>query len=304
MKIIAILLVITGLAGCGTPSEMETTEIMTLQIEYWSNSADEMWPLTLSLAPDGAAALTVRTNRDNPQLNHIGIYKSSVPANRTQGLSSKVRSPGFLALRDPQSLTPGQVVRYFRTESESGETVKRTVGEESPAAFAEAEALALSIVAEVRSHPAFAIGLAVPERPAKIYKGGALNLAVEIINVGSNPIQLPAPAAWDDRAVEMVLRAVRTDIPPAQLGPGHQKFVHLGSDSIKLTTPEKASSGDAVLSPEAKLGLNVSVRPGFDLGPYEWQLSLVIPICDESGKELMRGEIVSVPMRIECIPEG
>lgn len=304
MKYFILLSVLAMLAGCEASSEMGTIETMTPRIEYWSNLADEMWPMTLTVAPDGEAELTVLTNGDNPAVNHIGIYRGEVRPDQVSALAEAVQSPDFLALREPEGLAPGQVSRYFRSEFDSGQSEQRTVGEESPQAFKKAEGIALAIAGELRSRPALAIGLRLPEPPGRFFAGDELAIAVEMVNVGSGPIRMPYPASWQNQGVECVLKAVRSDVPPAEISGAHQYFLHVVGDAIRFPAPSSSGSEHVVLAPGDKLAFRIVVRPDWSIGSYDSQISIAISLTAEDGNHLLRGELVSPTLALECVSGG
>ena len=177
MRVSAVLLAAVA-ATCGSPQEedapvTQTSEVGAAEarILYQRDLEEEAQKMRLEIAPDGAATLTVGSNRGASGIAGIGTFRSRPAPARIADLRAALAEPGFQGL-PPLAVPPGEALRTFVVTPQKGEPLSRSVQfGVDPAPFVAAERIALEIVADVARHPVRAVTASVAALPAQVRRG-------------------------------------------------------------------------------------------------------------------------------------
>lgn len=297
-----ILLLLLGLLAC-KPSDIKRNKTMKSEITYWSNEGETTLPNELLIANDGETVLKIRSNRTNTEYSNAGIYRAHFEEARFLSLANALRNEEFVRLQDPQNLPPGIALRKLSIKEHDKTMIEKfTTGAiKTPPVFQAAEKLALDLVATTRKTPYQAISIQVDQLPAQFNSGDTVNFSVTLTNVGSQSIQIPHPANWDDYSAQMILKALRSDIPLAELRARHQKFETLSKDTMSEIKARKVQGPMITLVPSDKITMLLQKKFDWDNGNYDADISCLLPLFDTDGKEVIRCEIVSKKINMKCL---
>jgi hypothetical protein len=279
---------------------------MSVEINYWSSAADEMFPLSLRVAADGAATLTVQSNRDNPGVNHAGVYRATLRPQAVEPLVAALRGSDFAALPAPAQIYPGEVVRRLSFKEPGRVEVVKYVheGAPAPAAFLNAERFALDLIKEVRRQPVYALEIGAGGWPARLARGEQLQGEVTLANFGAQPIQIHHADAWGEGAVEFELTGLRSDVPLADLRSHHQRFERVTKGNLKAYQAANAQAPWVKLAPTERVRLGLAVALDWPPGRYDVRLTYQCSIFSQDGREQARVELNLPPFSLTVAGEA
>lgn len=274
---------------------------MNPQIQYLADSAPSGFPLSLVVRPDGIATLTVQTSRDATGAAAVGLFRCRLEDRELAPLVAALRSAGFAAAENPKKVLPGEPVRLLGiTEMGSKELVRRAAFHTpEPPAFAAAEEQALKVVDLVRQRPVRAIAIEAGPLPKRLESGKPLALTLTLVNPGTERVQLPDPARWEEEGVQLHIDGLRSDVPLPELGPEHQKLAEVGKDQALGEQAPLTGKGPITLERGARFLLRMRVPLDWPPGQYELTIVLAFPLPLAEGQEPKRCELVATPGRIE-----
>jgi len=297
-----IVLVMT-LVGCGPAGMEQRNAKMNPKMSYFSNNGDEALPTELKIDAEGQCTLLVRTNRANPQYANAGVFSMKMRERRLRPLAQAMSTPDFEAIAKPEGVQSGDVVRKLSITPDGGQEMTRYAveGKKTPPAFVDGEQEALKIAAEVRKKPEYAIALDEVKIPERINRGEKTRMSFVLRNPGPNPVQIPHPKLWAEKATQVQLVALRSDVPIADLRSHHQVFETLGAADMKAT--DGAGSSEEVITIAAGKSVTIAVEKlvEWTVGRYDVRLTFETALADEKGEEVIRCEIVSKPYPAACL---
>ena len=268
-------------------------------ITYTSNLADEQFATRLQVGGDGWGRLSLGSNRARRE-QPIGLFQERLPAALMQRLDSLARGPDLAASASQPSLIPDEVHRQINVALPQQAPIVKLVGEKlaTPAAFARMEAALHEAIDHLLQFPQLAVALRLQPPPARLAAGQALPLVLQLRNAGSTPFVLEMPALWGKKASHCELRALRSDIPSAELRSVHQAFAQLDAQAYKRSEPAQGA-GHAELRPSEQLGLWFELPAGWAPGPYAVELNLSLTLFNRDMKPLFVGGAASPPHAVE-----
>jgi len=276
---------------------------MNLEITYWSNEGETTLPNELLIANDGETVLKIRSNRSNTEFSNTGIYRAHFKEARFLPLVNALRNEEFVRLQAPQNLPPGIAIRKLSIKGNDKTTIEKiTTGTiQTPPAFQAAEKLALEWVTTVRKTPYQAISIQFDQLPSQFNSGDSVSFSVTLANAGFQNIQIPHPAKWNEHSTQMTLKALRSDIPLAELRSRHQKFETLSKDNMNEIKAKNVQGPMITLVPSDKITMLLQKKFDWDNGDYDTNISCLLPLFDMEGKQVIRCEIVSKTINIKCL---
>jgi hypothetical protein len=244
----------------------------------------------------------VGTNRDNP-ISSVGIFSVKVEERKVSDLAKALRSSDFRSIQNPPVFPEGGPVRLLRFREKGIGEIRKWVsddeGQSSPV-FLKVENEVLALIDLVRQHPFQTISMKLTPLPNQIERGKSIEVSIALINPGSAIIQFPHPENWSKDAVQLQLIGLRSDIPLEKLQEYHQKFEDLSKKHIVDIQPKKVKKPLISLSPTNQVIFKLQTRLDWPPGQYDLQVSLIIPLLDQKGKQQIRCELMSkaTPLKI------
>lgn len=271
-------------------------------ITYTSTVADEQFATKLQVGADGWGRLSLGSNRarrDRP----IGLFQQPVPATLLQRLGGLASGADFAASASQPSLIPDEVYRQINVALPNQPPIAKLVGEKlaTPAPFGRMEAVLHEIIEYLQQFPQLAIGMRLPPMPARLEAGKPLPIVLQLRNAGSTAFVVELPALWGQKATHCEVRALRSDIPSADLRSEHQAFLQLDAKSFKRSEPAHGTT-HAELLPSEQLGLWFESPVAWPLGQYSVELSLSLSLFNRDRKLLFVGGLASPPQPVEVHP--
>ena len=271
-------------------------------ITYTSTVADEQFATKLQVGADGWGRLSLGSNRarrDRP----IGLFQQPLPAPLLQRLDSIANGVDFAASPTQPSLIPDEVYRQINVALPNQAPMAKLVGEKlaTPAPFARMEAVLHEAIEFLQQYPQLAISMRLQPMPARLAAGLPLPFVLQLRNAGSTAFVLEMPGLWGQKATHCEVRALRSDIPSADLRSEHQAFLQLDAKSFKRSEPAHGTT-HAELLPSEQLGLWFESPVTWPLGQYSVELSLSLTLFNRDRKLLFVGGLASPPQRVEVHP--
>jgi len=299
----------TAALGCllltlSTSLPAKQGSIMSNTVTYTSTVADEHFATKLLITPDGLGKLSLGSNRDHRDRS-IGQFQQLIPAAMLQNLASTVNGLEFANSPSQQTLVPDESFREIKLITPDQQQTVKMIGEElpTPAIFGKAEQAIQEIINYLQKFPLLSVSMRVLPLPPLVDAGKTVNIDIVLRNLGRTPYFIESPKDWGKQATHCELKAIRSDIPLAELKSQHQVFVQLdGSAFIK---PE-SQQNDAPLGlmPEEQIGLRFQHQIDWAPGQYDIDISLALTVFNKDKKALFIGGMVSPPLAIKVqIPD-
>lgn len=271
-------------------------------ITYTSNVADEQFATKLQIGADGWGRLSLGSNsarRDRP----IGLFQQPVPATLLQRLGGLATGADFAASATQPSLIPDEVYRQINVALPNQAPIAKLVGEKlvTPVPFGRLEAVLHEVIEYLQQFPQLAIGMRLQPMPARLVAGKALPIVLQLRNTGSTAFVVEMPALWGQKATHCEVRALRSDIPSADLRSEHQAFLQLDAKSFKRSEPAHGTT-HAELLPSEQLGLWFEPPAAWPLGQYSLELSLSLSLFNRDKKLLFVGGLAGAPQQVVIEP--
>ncbi len=297
------MLLLTTLAGCG-PAGLEQRNVkMNPEMSYFSNAGDEALPTELNVSTEGQCKLLVRTNRAAGEFPSAGVFSMKMRERKLRPLAQALSTPEFEAIAKPEGVQSGDVVRKLSITPDGGQEITRYAveGKRPDPAFVSAEQEAIKIAAEVRKKPEHAISLDQVKVPERLDRGEKALMSFVLRNPGPNPVRIPHPKLWADKATQAQLVALRSDVPVADLRSHHQVFDTLGAAQVKATEGAGSSEEVITIAPGKSVTIAVEKVINWTVGRYDVRLTFETALADDKGTEIIRCEIVSKPQPTACL---
>jgi hypothetical protein len=271
---------------------------MNAEISYMNSEIG----LNLSISPSGMATLSIASNRNNPNLDVLGLFRRKLEAREIDDLASSLRSSDFKNVQNPSSVSPGEYVHQLRIKEQEGVEVMRYTAFHTPAppVFLAAEEKALVLVKLLRQHPFQAIAMQIGALPNQLERDKPMEFTITIVNPGSEIIQIPHPESWSEETVQLQLIGSRSDIHPEEFEDFHQKFEELSKEQIVDIQPAKQAKPLITLASGGRLVFLFQVSLDWPPGQYDVNLSLNWPLSDQDGVEQMVFGFISktIPLKV------
>lgn len=284
-----------GACGCQTQS----VKSMASTITYTSTVADDRAATFLTIGPDGEARLLIGSNRDRPGAP-IGRFEAVVPGPLLKRVRAAVFSSEFASAGSQERLQPGQAYREINVVEANGKKTSKAVGDrmEPPAAFVNAEGAIEAIIEQLRASPVVAATLFVTGLPAQVGGGAPGVFDLILRNTGRAPFRIEGPAEWGKARTYCELSALRADVPLAELGPDHQRFVTLDGSAFLGASKQPEGS---LLALQPGEGVALRFRHDFKWPPgrYKVEITLSLALLGHDGQPLFTGSLVSGPYPVE-----
>lgn len=282
------------LAACQVEKDKEIPVTSSLEAEYWSTVADEALPLSVTLLPNGATHLCVRSNRDQSGRSSLGYFEGPASHEAVEGVLAALRTKEFAGISNPDSVTPGEVVRKISVKGADQPEIIKFVGESQPAqpAFLRAEEQFIHAIDLAWKHPVHAMSFSTTALPSQVRSGQEFRFDINLSNPGIRPLRVSTPKSWADSGTEILAKGIRTDIPLARLDNSHAPYVVIGPDNI---VDSVAATADpfVVLEPGESIRLPVRLRLDWESGLYDIQIVFGTNLVDADGQTLTRIEWIS-----------
>ena len=299
------IILIFGLAGCGLRPHLERNRTVNPDIRYFTNQSDDTLPLELVILKDGISILMVQTNRDNTEIPNAGVFQTHLNESQLAPLIEALRRREFTQIQSPESMYPGEVFRELSIKEEGREEITKTVSESVPdtPAFLAPEKLALELTAIVRKKPLYAIMLQVTQVPSQFIRGESVQLAINLVNIGSQQIKIPHPQSWSDQAVQLQLGGIRSDVPTADLQPDHQKFEELSEENIQEFRAKNVAVPLLSVVSGEQITLLLQKKLDWPPGQYDVNFSYLSPLFNLEGEKVIVCEVISKNLTMKCLGE-
>ncbi len=274
--------------------------IMSNTISYTSTAADDQFPTRLLITPQGLGQLSLGSNRDRRD-RAVGQFQQTVPANLLQALNAALASPDFAASASQASLVPDEAYREINLSAAAGDQpIVKRFGEQIPpsAAFVRAERELVQIIEYLQSHPVLSIAMQVLPLPAAVAAGRSMEIEINLRNLGRSAFFVESPMTWGQKTTSGELKALRSDIPSAQLRSQHQVFGQL--QAANFVKAEFKQDGPAFeVAPGALLSLRFKQPVDWPAGDYAVEISMSLTLFSAQGKALFIGGLVSPPQAVK-----
>lgn len=279
----------------------EQGNIMSNTISYTSTVADEFFATQLLITPDGVGKLSLTSNRDQRD-RAIGQFQQLIPSNSLQNLSALLVSREFAEAPSQQTMLPGEAYREIVLTTPAQQQIDKLVGEElaTPAVFGKAEQLIQEIIDYLQKFPALSLAMRLAPLPAKLEAGENLLIDITLRNQGRTPLFIESPQAWGQKATQGELKAVRADVPLAELGSQHQVFAQLDGSHFLQSVPEQSGPMWGLM-PGEQIAMRFQQTVAWPAGRYQLEISLALGAFDQDGKPLFAGNLISLPQAVEVV---
>ncbi len=307
MRVSAVLLAAVA-ATCGSPQEedapvTQTSEVGAAEarILYQRDLEEEAQKMRLEIAPDGAATLTVGSNRGASGIAGIGTFRSRPAPARIADLRAALAEPGFQGL-PPLAVPPGEALRTFVVTPQKGEPLSRSVQfGVDPAPFVAAERIALEIVADVARHPVRAVTASVAALPAQVRRGDKIAAGLVLTNIGAEEWRVPHPSRWKRAVVGVCIRGLRSDVALADLRDHHRFELWPTGADVRLTpapTPVQTATGAAtpatvLVPPGGRLAVDVDTTLDVAPGRYTVEVTFESGLASVDGQPVLTFQYTS-----------
>jgi len=276
---------------------------MNPEIHYWTNNPDPAFPLSLSIANNGMATLTVGTNSDNPEFGSVGVFCRKLEKHEMDDLITSLQSREFIGLQNPKSTLPGTPIRRLSIKEPGRDEVSRWISMENPnqPLFISLETKTLVLVDLVRQRPIYSLSLKMSYMPVQIERGKPTEFTMSLINNGSETIQFPHPENWSRSVLQLRLNGLRSDVPLENLQEYHQKTEDLFRKHIINIKGPKVTRPLITLSAMSPLLFSFRINLDWPPGQYDVQISLITPLLDQKGKKLLDCKLISRTFSIKIV---
>jgi hypothetical protein len=276
---------------------------MNPEIHYWTNNPDPAFPLSLSIANNGMATLTVGTNSDNPEFGSVGVFVRKLEKHEMDDLITSLQSREFIGLQNPKSTLPGTPVRRLSIKEQGRDEVSRwiSMGNPNQPVFIALEAKALVLVDLVRQYPLYSVGMKMSSMPAQIERGKPTEFTMTFVNYGHETIQFPHPEGWSRNALQLQLTGLRNDVPLEDLQEYHQKTENLFKKHILNIKGPVVTKSLITLQATNQLIFKFRINLDWPPGQYDVQLSLITPLLDQKGKKQLDCKLISKPFSVKIV---
>lgn len=273
---------------------------MATTVTYRTNTADDRFETALVVESGGMGRLSVGSNRGQPTWP-IGRFEAPLPAPLVQQLATALGG-AFPGSPSQDTLIPDESFREIRAAGAGAPLVKR-VGEQlaTPAPFAAAEQVIGRIIEHVRKYPQIAVDVTLSGLPKQVPAGTPRYIDVTLLNVGRHPFYLAPSAVWGKKGWQGELAALRSDIPAAQLGSAHQKFVQLNAANFIGLGPAQPA-GPVLLQPGIPIAARFQDAFAWPPGHYNAEAAITLQLLSETDEPLFTGSAVTAPRSIEVQP--
>lgn len=274
----------------------EDSRMLTV-LTYTDATIDDRFQTRLVIQPDGEARLSVGSNRPRPKAP-IGLYCGPLSAEELRDLSQLLGAPAFLQSSSQQELMPNETYRALQL-SGAGRELTKLIGESlpAPAAFVAVEQRLAPIMNQLRRRPQLELALDAAIESTRIRPGDSMRLDLAIRNLSPATIAVDSPARWSQNNVQAELRALRDDIPMADLRSEHQYVVSLDADHLVT----RAHPGQVQLGPGQPLNASFALPVDWAPGRYRLTVELALTVQDPSGKDIFSGGLVGKPLSVELV---
>jgi len=251
--------------------------------------------LDLSIAPGGMTTLSMASNRNDPNLDVLGLFRRKLEAHEISDIVASLSSSDFLNIQNPTSALPGEPVYRLSIKEQGSIEVMRWAAFRTPAppAFLAVEEKAMSLVKLLKQHPFQAIAMKMGALPDQLEREKPMEFSLNILNPGSEIIQLLHPESWSEETVQLRLVGLRSDIPLEELQDFHQKFEELSSNQILNMQAAKPTRPLITVARGDRLVFTFGLSLDWPPGQYDVNLSLTWPLFNQEGAEQMACELVS-----------
>jgi hypothetical protein len=269
-------------------------------IRYWSNEADEFYPLTFEIDDAANAKVVVATNRGAPQESHgVGVFAKSLAAFEVDPLHAAVADQAFAAVVNPSGLVPGTSIRKIGVYGPGGTLIERIAGGDKPTspAFTNPEKVVLARVAEVVRHPVLAVSLALDSvivvQGAKPGQSLEVVLQLALVVSGTQRLHLPPLGQWID-VPNLMVEFLRNDLPVAELRGEHHLQVAVRPNQAKVVAPMGAGiASELILGAATPLRLTAELPVALPAGSYSVQISLQFQLRSNEPSIVQNCEVLS-----------
>ena len=300
----------TAALGCllftlSTPLPAKQGQIMSNTVTYTSTVADEHFATKLLITPDGLGKLSLGSNRDHRERS-IGQFQQLIPAEMLQNLAATLNSRDFANSPSQQTLVPDESYREIKSITPDQQQTVKMIGEElpTPPIFGKAEQAIQEIINYLQKFPLLSVSMRVQPFPPLVDAGKTVNIDIVLRNLGRTPYFIESPKDWGKQATHCELKAIRSDIPLADLKSQHQVFVQLDGSAFVKSEPQQT---DALfgLMPGEQIGLRFQHRIDWAPGQYDIDISLALTVFNQDKKALFIGGVVSPPQALKVqIPDA
>jgi hypothetical protein len=274
---------------------------MIPEIVYWTNAAAEGMYTRLSISAKGESTLVVTSNRDDPAVASVGIFRTSFSERQLAPLLQALRAPAFAEVKNPGGMMSGQVLRKILVKEEGREAVARMVLEDGkPAGFVAPEGILLTALRMTREKAFRAVALEPLKFPTPFKREEPVSLAVSLAGLGPEEVFAPLPQKWEELGVDLSIRGVRGDVHPTQVSSRHLKFEAVKPAEVKVLTG--AEEGTHLARIGAGRPYRLDVRRRYDWPPGAWrvEVSFTLPLFDREGAKIETFELVAPESAAHC----
>jgi len=275
----------------GDTNRTKSDLTMNAEINYMNTGSK----VELSIKPDGLATLSIGSNRSNPDMGPVGVFRRKLDSADLTPLLASLRTSGFKGIQNPEFALSGEAVSRLSIKEEGQAEVMKWARLRMPVSpeFQAAESQAKAVVTLVREFPVQAVALQLTGLPAEIQRGNSLGGNIAITNAGAETIQIPAPENWTPQTIRLRLTGVRSDIPLEDLQEHHQKIEELSSKLVQNAQGAKPSKPMVALPANQRLVLPFKLTLDWPAGKYDVQICLSLPVTDQKGNLEMDCELLS-----------
>lgn len=297
-------------ASAPTPARTSLRKATNV-IRYWSNEADELYPLTVEIDDAANAKVVVATNRDAPQESHgVGVFAKPLAASEVDSLRAAIAGQAFAAVVNPSGLVPGTSIRKLGVYGSEGTLIERIAGGDKPtvSTFTNLEKVMLARIAEVVRHPVVAVSLDLASAilVPRVEQGQPHEVALHMVLVarGSQKLHIPALDQWND-IPNLMVEFLRNDLPIAELRGEHHMQISVRPSQAKVVAPAGAgSTSELVLGAATPLRLTAELPVVLPAGAYSVQISLQFQLRGDDPSVLQNCEVLSQKRTLQVPASG